>query len=275
VKYTRIILKGATDIHLPFIGNPSHKFLLKAADGLGPPEIDVNINPTLFAGGVYLGRRPQGREVVLRVGLKPGYATGPTAADLRTELYGLLTGGTTDLVTLQIVNGNQAGAPILAYTDGYIKRIEINPFSKEPEVQITLSCLQPYLLHPVNISQNNATLSKSAPSFTNLGTASAGLYILVNFTAATSDWSITNGRGEKVRLLGWNFGIGDKLAIDTRDGLRNMTYFQTNGNVKNVVQYLTLDSQWFQLHTGVNTFTTSHQNFNWENFMYRPRYWGV
>ena len=143
--FTKVLLTGITPISLPIVGAlPSDVYILKSVEGLGPPEVDVSITKTLNAGGVYQGRQPQNREIVLMIGLNPNYKIGQTVSDLRESLYGFLTPGYLDHVVIEIVNG----VTTIAKTIGYVKKIEINPFSKDPQVQVTLACLKPYFEAP-------------------------------------------------------------------------------------------------------------------------------
>ena len=193
--FTKIRLNGLTFIDLPIVGAlPSDKYILKEASGLGPPEVDVTIAPTLNAGGIYQGRRPQSREIVLNIGLNPDYTAGQSVSDLRTTLYGMLTPGSGDYITIEIINDST----VLASAIGYVKNLEIVPFSKEPMVQLVLVCPSEYFQGPADIYVQ--TPNKAFPEITNLGTAPAGFRMELTFTGSLSYWDLSNSAGQHMEI---------------------------------------------------------------------------
>lgn len=266
--FTKIRLNGLTAVDLPKVGaQPSDLYILKSADGLGPPEVDVSISKTLNAGGYYQGRRPQSRELVFLVGLNPDYSVGMTAADLRTTMYGMLTPGSSDSVLVEIMNANT----VLAQTTGYVKKLEIVPFTKDPSVQITMPCLQQYLEAPALLYVVPATMA--TPSITNVGTAPEGFHMELIFTAGMSSWTLTHSSGRKMELV-YGFVSGDKLIIDTRPGSRGIWVLR-GAVLTNIIYTLSADSVWHMFHGGVNNFTASSASFTWGDVYYLPQYWGI
>lgn len=266
--FTKIQLVGLSTVDLPIVGAlPTDPYILASADGLGPPEVDVSIQNTLNAGGVYQGRRPQNREIVLRVGLNPDFGIGQTAADLRTTLYGMLTPGYVDNIIINVMDG----ATILALTTGYVKKLEVVPFNIEPEVQITIACVQQYLQAPYPLYVEPPV--KSAPEIVNVGTAPAGFFMELTFTSNITNWALVHATGAKMELT-YAFLIGDILTIDTRPGSRKIL-LKRGLVTSNIIYALTPDSIWFLLHGGSNSFTTTSNAFNWGDVFYLPQYWGV
>lgn len=266
--FTKIRLNGLSTVDLPIVNaTPSDTYILKDATGLGPPEIDVSIINTLYAGGFYQGRRTQTREIVLVVGLNPDFRSSQTAADLRASLYGMLTPGAIDQVSLEIMNEDT----VLVSTIGHIKKLEIAPFSKVPAVQITIACLEQYFQALSDLYLDPG--SKTNPSIVNQGTASAGFHMEVVLTSALSGWTLTNENSEKIQV-GHAFSIGDTLIIDTRPGLRGV-WRKRSGVTTTILSGLTTDSVWLMLHGGTNTFTTSSPAFDWGDVYYKPQYWGI
>lgn len=267
--FTKLRLIGLYTVDLPIVGAlPSDVYILKDVEGLGPTEIDVSIAQTLNAGGVYQGRRPQSREIVAKVGLNPDYKSGMTASNLRETLYGLLTPGYIDSVDVQIVDNTT----ILVKTTGIVKKLEINPFSKDPEVQITIPCLQQYLLAPNLLYVTPA--SKSAPEIINVGSAPAGFHMEVIFTSDPgTNWILSDITGKKMQF-DYDFAIGDTLIFDTRPGFRGI--WRTRAGVTlNIIYALSTDSTWYMFHGGSNVFATSTQGFTWGDVYYLPQYWGI
>lgn len=268
MRMTKVRLNGLTVVDLPIIGAlPTDPYVSKNWDGLGPPEIDVSIADTLNAGGVYQGRRPQSREIVGAIGLNPDHGADQTASDLRSTLYGMLTPGYIDYITVQIMDGDT----VVCETQGYVRRLEINPFSKDPEVQITIACLQQYLLAP-EIIFVEPTGTNNFPIL-NEGTAPAGFHMEVIFTDALASWVLSDASGQKMEFV-YGFLVGDLLEFDTRPGSRGV--WVTRGGVRtNIIWTLSTDSIWYMFHGGENIFFTSSEAFSWGDVFYLPQYWGI
>jgi len=267
MRFTKVRLNGLEVVDLPIINAlPSDPYILKNVDGLGPPVVDVSIAPTLNAGGKYQGRRPQSREIVSLIGLNPDHGAGLSASDLRDSLYGMLSPGEEDHIMVQLVDDET----VVVETQGYVGNLEINPFSKDPEVQLTIPCLQQYLLAPELLYV--APTSKAAPVIQNVGNAPAGFRMELIFTANVTNWTLSRPSGRKMQIL-YAFLTGDKLVIDTRPGSRGI-WRTRSGVVKNLIGSAP-GSDWLMLHGGTNTFATSSQSFNWDDVFYLPQYWGI
>lgn len=266
--FTKIRLNGLTSVDLPKVNaTAADLYILKSADGLGPPEVDVSISNTLNAGGYYQGRRPQSRELVFLIGLNPDYSSGMTAADLRTTLYGMLTPGSTDSVLVEIMDTNGT----IVQTTAYVKKLEIVPFTKDPAVQLTMSCLQQYLQAPDLLYIIPETLA--TPSMTNIGTAPAGFHMELIFASGMSSWTLTHSSGRKMTFT-YGFLSDDKLIIDTRPGSRGIWVLRS-GILTNIIYSLSADSSWHMFHGGINNFTVSSAAFAWGDVYYLPQYWGI
>lgn len=269
MKFTKIRLVGLHTIDLPLVGAlPSDPYILKASDGLGPPEIDVMLAETRNEESVYQGSRTHGREPVIRIGLNPDHGVGQTASDLRSSMYGLLTPGPSGDIRLEVVDGET----VVAQTHGHAKRLETVPFSETPEVQLTMACLESYLQDP-NVLYLDPGGSQSAPEILNTGTAPTGFHMEVIFTANLSSWSLIDVNGQKMEF-DYDFLSGDKLAIDTRGGHRGI--WLTRDDVTTSILYsLAPGSVWHRLHGGNNVFATSSSSFTWADVFFRPQYWGI
>lgn len=266
MQFTKIRFSGRTDVDLPFLGlRPNYPYIIKAVDGLGPPEVDI-----FQTKGVYQGRDPQDRQIVTRVGLNPNYNTGQTAAAMRTTLYGLLTPGPSDSILVKMMNGPDIVAQVL----GYVSKLEIVPFSKDPEVQITVECSSSYLSGPVLIS---SVPSGTSPfHVTNEGTVTTGFYMETTFTANASSWTMWSegvNTGPRMRI-DYAFQDGDKLRIDTRKGRKSINILRGSSTIY-LLRYFSSDSVWHQLHPGDNDFWMSPTSLTWGKVDYTPQHWGI
>lgn len=268
MRLSKLRLIGLAVVDLPIIGaTPQDVYILKDVSGLGPTEIDVAIAKTLNAGGVYQGRDPQNRQIVAKVGLNPDYTAGQVPADLRESLYGMLSPSADDAVQVQIMDDED----VVAGTTGYVSKIEINPFSDQPEVQMTIDCTQATFAAPdlLFITPTDTV----APGITNAGTAPTGFHMELVFTAGVASWTLTHISGRKMEI-NYAFLTGDLLEIDTRPGHRGI--WVTRASVRtNIIWALTGDSIWHMLHGGVNNFTTSSSAFDWGDVYYLPLFWGI
>lgn len=277
MKFTKIRIVNNGNIDFPIIGAlPSDTYLLKAIDGLGPPKVDVAIAMTSDQGGVYQGRRPQNREIVMRVGLNPDYGINQNASDLRETLYALLSPASpSESVTVQIMNGST----VMVQTFGFPSTIDIVPMTKDPEVQIVIPCDRAYLAPTVPTILTGSTFPTLKTAFTldNPGSAPTGFQAEVTFTANLSSWQLhTHPTTTRKMLFEYPFLSGDRLQFDTRPGSRFIRL--TRGSaVTNLIGILSGDSVWYQLLRGANILGTTSQAFNWGPgpILFTPQYWGV
>jgi hypothetical protein len=264
--FTRIQLVGRNVIELPIIGaRPADVYILKSADGLGPPPIDVAISA-----GKHLASTLEEREIVISIGLNPDYGTGLTAGELRERLYGLLYSGTHDPIRVNILRGNE----LLISIDAHITKLEASIFSDSPEVQLTARCISELWDGPAVI--HLAPTDHEAPSLHNQGTAFTGFRMEVIFTADLQEWVLSRGEAEfrdEFRLT-HDFHIADKVVLDTRFRKRGV-WLLRGGIETSLLGALSAESAWHQLYPGENVFETSSAAFEWGDLYYKPQYWGV
>lgn len=274
IRFDSIRLIGLTTIDFPIIGGSSREpFQITSASGLGPPELEVLLSETQAPGGIFINRIAQGRQIVLRAGLNPDYKIGQTVSDLRYKLYGLLSPGTNpknQSINTQLLLDNIPQVEV----SGYVSRIEIVPFNKEPEVQITISCLGPYLNSPEYTSIEDIPEDDSNWSINNIGLAPTGVNFEVRFTKETSAFTIQIINSGIMRFYS-DFKVDDILVVNTSETNRFVGVKDTNG-YKKYMEVLAPDSDWLILHGGVHDIQTSDPSyFTWVRFGYRIRYWGI
>lgn len=259
---TKIRLNGVSDVDLPIVGAlPSDTFLMKGADGLGPPEIVVTIT-----NGVYQNSKPADRQIVIRVGLNANYGINQTSEQLRSTLYGLLSPGFNTPLKVEMMNGSL----VVATVDGYISKIEPVIFAKDPEVQITINCVGSYLYAPNEVLV--VPSAKSAFDVPNVGTAPVGFYLELEFTTSLSTFTLSRASNpDEFMTIDFNFVPADNLVIDTRKG----SYAVSILNGAELIGYMDTYSTWMQLYSGVNSFITSNSGFNWVGINFTPQYWGI
>lgn len=265
MQFTKIRLVGRYNIDLPFFGlRPDNPYIIKAADGLGPPEINNYLNKR-----VYQGRDVTDRQIVIRVGLNPDYSTGQTAASMRNTLYGLLTPGPSDSITVKFMNG----PGVVALTTGYVSKIEIVPFAKDPEVQITIDCEGAYL--EAETPTTLVPTTNDPFDVDNTGSVTVGFYLEATLTLDQSYFNLKTDPGGSAAKMSIQYAFlnGDILKIDTRADQKSIKRVR-GGVEKSILGSLTADSVWLQLHPEVNRFWVDG-TFDWGQVVYTPKYWGI
>jgi len=273
LQFDTIRLSGLGVIDLPIFGvQTTSPYQITAADGLGPPEFDLVLAETHAPGGIFVSRRSQGREIVIRIGLNPNHLEGQTISDLRYTLYGLLSPNVdpgNQSIDILLMQDNITQATVT----GYVKRIEIVPFNKDPEVQLTISCLGPYFNAPAVTS---VEIDENSSSFTvdNAGLAPTGIAFEITFNTILSSFTISVVGGKTMRF---NTAIqaNDILTVNTDEASR-FVGLKRNDIYIRYMEILANESEWITLHGGTHTFqVTEPTTFSWNSFQYRIRYWGI
>lgn len=268
MKFTKIQLRGLNVVDLPLTNvSPFDPYILKDAQGLGPPDINLFLERTMDLDGYYKGRQTRYREPTLTIGLNPNYIENRTVSDLRQALYGLLSPTFSDKIELGIFDESTERM----VTQGYIKNMEGPFFTESPEIKLTLLCETPYFEAPSIMHVE--TPAGLTLSFNNEGNAETGLFFEIRFTDAVSMFSIVDTRGNSM-VLNNDFKNQDLLLIGTNPGNRFITVtdiFET----RTIIHALSMDSKWVLLYGGPNTLTFNTNKFVWNDLYYKPKYWGI
>ena len=278
MRLTEIRLLGGAGIVLPIKNaKPSDAFLFKGADGLGAPGSAVSIRRNLRGKGSMRGRRPEVREINIRIGLNAQHYSAPTlstitASELRDEVYKLLTPSNVgDDNAIQLFNADG----LWCSSVGYVKKVEPNIFSADPEVIVTMETLNPYFDGPLTtLSLTTLNANKATPVFPNPGSAPAEFEACVKFTKAQSLFWLYHTTTGKFMEVKYPFPLGAELRIDTRFDNRSILLVQ-GSTVKNLIGYLTEASDWLALQRGDNNYITSSVDYTWTLFRFTPQYWGA
>lgn len=282
--YTHIRLTGLNSITLAKQdAEYDDPFVLKGADGLGPAEIDVSIAQGLEGSGYYQNKVPRNKQIVMRIGLQAAWSTvGGTPSDLRALLYGLLTGGYAGdqiAAILLDIDPDTLAETEVCRINGFVSKMETVPFSKDPQVQLTIECLSPYFVAPnsVVLTSDLNGQSRNEVNITNVGNGPTGFYMKITFAGlpvgGIDHFEITTQGGlKKMRFEpSSDFINGHSIEINTNPGTREAT-IQSGVNG---LAWLTSDSDWIQLYGGVNVLSLSHPEYDWNGFNFKPKFWGV
>lgn len=244
-------------------------FVIESIDGLGPPDVNVAISNTLRTGGSFQNRSVQNREIVMTIGLQPNYSIGQTVESLRTQLYAFIEPKLDLPITFVLRNGSTDIASTLCY----IKRLEPNVFSKDPQVIMTLSCVDSYFTAALYAVPSPATLPTQPMTIINQGSAPTGFTVKITLTSTSSSVRLTNGYGQV--WFNYSFLSGDVVTINTTVGSLSATSLRS-GVTTNLLPYLLPNPRWIPLHPGENKiWINGPASWTLTSFLYYPRYWGV
>lgn len=251
--------------------NSTSPYVVKSITGLEPPPIDVSIGDKAFEGGIYQGRRPQNREIVVTLGFQPNYAIGEDVGTLRTALNVLLNPKLDALLRFRLLNEAETE---WVQTSGHIKRMEQNPFSKDPEIQITMPCTSPYFENAASFLASPGALSGlSTFTITNLGDAPTGFFLVLVLNTNINPFKISNSNNSKWMQFNYAFLNGDRIWIDTRAGQRSVKRTRSSVDL-NLLPLMTEDSSWLQLDGGATVLDPNTNSYTVEQVAFSSRWWG-
>lgn len=145
----------------------STPYIVKNIDGVDP--VRATISTTSYAnqdGGFYQSAKTEMRNIVLTIGYRHDLTSGKSIQTIRREMYGVFDPKAQ--VKLRFIDSDEA--PVEIY--GYVESHETSMFSRDPEVQISILCPDPYFraIRPVTLSATN-----NNPIYTSyFGTAETG-----------------------------------------------------------------------------------------------------
>lgn len=145
----------------------STPYIVKNIDGVDP--VRATISTTSYAnqdGGFYQSAKTEMRNIVLTIGYRPDLTSGMSIQEIRRSMYSVFDPKAR--VKLRFIDTDEAPVEI----EGFVESHETSIFSRDPEVQISILCPDPYFkeIRPVSISSTN-----NNPVYTSyLGTAETG-----------------------------------------------------------------------------------------------------
>lgn len=285
MKYTSIRLQKsrepephASAVHFHMIKPASGGFHVRNVDGLGMPEINVNLAPAVDNRmASYNGSRSQNRQIVITATMYADYANNKSVGDLRDSIYRLAmpeaTVGEYIRVDLMAPDGS-----IYLNTWGYISKIESPQFSKEPLMQITIECI------PVHLRGHTAQVASSdnyTINLNNVGTAptSVDMRIRVNSASKPVVFAIRRGDETIFRLqTSTPFQAGDVIHVNTAPDVRTV-YLNRGTSATSLLRYVDPVSVWFEVPPGPSQLmavgNTTPNPFIFESTSMLRQYWGA
>ena len=225
--------------------NPSFDagYIVKNIEGLDAPDFNLITRESLYGQTTLLSNKVAKREITLTVLLNVFKGTSGVA-DARAKFYKLVGYGANDYVRFRLLkNSNE-----VALIECYVKSIEQNPFTKDPELQIIFACREPYIrglfkstIPSLQVGRFVINYDGTAPTYIRVAGSNIGTYWTLN--NQTSGEIVTVERTSEGRF-DYNANPSSRSIVTNS---KNMI-----GNLRDTDRY----NYWIQLRPGVNRFTT-------------------
>jgi hypothetical protein len=250
--------------------------------GLGPVAASISSTPYgLVDGETYTGASVGKRNIVLTVGFKQDSYSSRSIDDLRRELY-------TYFMPKSFVQLRFKGTHIPELSiDAYVETCEVNHYSADPEVQVSLICPDPHFSSVIETSHTGSVVVLASSTLTTIhypGTVPAG--VRVNVTRTSGDhtgifrlaavspaiqyFELQNTTVDATYGIEISSEVGNKYAKSFQMANPSITTSLLNKTVTNV--------DWIVLYPGLNDFAVradfSGDVLNW-TLTYKARYGGL
>lgn len=234
---------------LPLLDS-SGGYSVKDIQGLDPGKAQlVSTQLATMDGGQLHNARREPRNITMKLGLEPDYVS-TSVAGLRLALYDYFMPKSP--VTLGFYFDEVLIGTILAVVESY----EMNMFSADPEVDLSLICYDPDFYAPAPTTFSGNTVNTTVTSSINYpGNSDTGIIFTITFPSTATAIKLYNTRPDQltqiVDILG-SFSAGDQLVINTNQGSKAVTIIRSGLQIPGLA-FLN-PSQWIQLMRGTNLF---------------------
>lgn len=225
--------------------NPSFDagYIVKNIEGLDAPDFNLITRESLYGRTSLMGNRVAKREITLTVLLNTFKGTAGVA-EAREKFYKLVGYGENDFVRFRLLkNSNE-----VAFIECYVKSIQQNPFTKDPELQIVFTSRDSYIRG--NFVSTTPTLQGG--NFTINYNGTAPTYIHAAGSNTGTYWYLHNQTSNEIIYVErtvpgrWDYNSSPENRYITA-GSKNMI-----GNLRDTDRY----NYWIQLRPGINRFRT-------------------
>lgn len=267
----QVILQAATPKTLDIDAvDPDEVIIIKSISGLLPSDLTLFTGDYARDGGYYQGRRVGKRNPVFNLKLNPDWANNVSMTAIRQELYRLFYQPTPGVDGLMVVlkDDDLPDLYFVAYPETWTGDL----FSQDTSAQISMICVDPYLLSVDPVSDSDATGWLSLP-LEYEGSAETGLSLTIAVKATTSKVTV-DLNGLKMTLNG-SFVNGDTITINTSAGSRSI---KKNG--VDIMVALEGGSTWLTLDRPSNLIkvygsAVSDGKAALTAYIYRGAWWGI
>lgn len=251
-------------------------YLLKAAQGLGPPDLVAIVDGFDSFGTPVMDSVAEKRDIVLKIGLNPGLG----------QSYGMLRDALYKLISRSVLVSLMADSTIIAQISGFIRLLDPVHFSNQPEIQITIECEDGIFSAPNSVEIPLTDIDTTNPIIVyEEGTAPTGFDLTLTVTATQAGFTISNhaqfwhaGSGDVTNEFEVTYPliVDDVVSISTHPKNKRITLTRASV-VYDLAGYINGGAVWPKLYTGVNAFewTFASSWMDWDSASYIPRFWGV
>jgi hypothetical protein len=257
-----------------------HRYVVRAMTGIDAEEII----PRFYKFGTETDTpmyefTMKPRDITMRVALNPHHHVNEDVSDIRDELYRLISRNRSGKLQLQFFSG----ATCVAAISGRITKFEVPYFTRLPELQLTVHCVDPIFrsIHPIRYDL--ADLPTSGTTLTlvdDTSTAPHGFSFKIEYTSITSTFYLQ----QIGTFPDWHFfvdpptdfQIGDELHFSSEYGAHDVFWDKASGTDVHLMDMITPTSVWPQIFPGRNDFTISTQtNHQWLELEFYAAFWGL
>lgn len=261
------------DMAVSFGEQPESPYFLTDADGLYEAEVDVSVSENTFDdGGIYQSSRIKKRNIVLTI---QDRGTDDHIA-VRDALLNLFLPKNRGRLTIKENDGDSESEKVIDY---YTEKVISDGKNSSRTFTISLICPDPYFYDPYDkcvqmanyaamftfqhsflsageeFGSRSKTKSKNLRNIT--GADAIGLTIDFGINGAVTNPSVTRVESGETIKIGTDtkplsLVYGDVLTVTTGNGNKHV-YLTRSGARKEINQYLSADSSFFELHQGSNT----------------------
>ena len=264
---------------------PNSPYILKGVTGLSASDVMPMNYGSSFTGVPYYEMSLNKREVALKIGLNPLYSETGERLDLRDALYKAIYSARDPRLWFDIYNGTQHIASI----GGLVTKLEASHFTAKPDVELTISCSEPYFKAPirtvVNTSSWNFTGSSTFGVQYNNGSAPVGFRASFQLDGPTESFGFLSGDDCWEFIIEHEFLTGDIIYFSSEYGEKNVYSYSPSlhtsdfSGITRLADKLTSTAIWPVLFPGQNEFEISTlpevTGFTIINLSYHASFWGV
>lgn len=248
--------RSAPTLLLDADGRPETDFVqIRNIDGLDPVKASVSTSPRGYVDGVtYTGSDVPARNLVLTIHPNPDWLTW-TYEKLRGLLYQYFM----PKRPVRLVFDSDDRGPV--EISGIVESVSVNQFSKDPEIQVSIICPDPYFtaVDPTVITGQTIRAGGVTTIVPYNGTVESGVLVKVTYTSGANPTNIGIQLGDP------SLGYFNVVA-----GVSGTQYFEmssiplgkfvqiidmTTGVINNVLNQVEDSSSWIVLQPGDNEFS--------------------
>ena len=255
------------------------RYILKSATGLDAEEITPKLNGRANGLGTnYYDMILGDRTIVLSVKLNPNYKTNQTVSELKDNIYKAIAFNRTGKIQLEFVDLETTVAVI----EGYVSKVESDPFSSDTTVNITIECEDPFFRGPDYIPVYHQDGEPSALTQLvwddDLSTAPHGYTLEFSFLANVNNIVIKGIRTPNLApfQINYSFLANDVLHLSSEYNDRYL-WIQRYDQFIHLTDKIVPGSIWPMAYPGHNELglSTNNTQTSIEFIHYKPAYWGL